>query len=347
MKKVAGLFGMTFLFILCLSYSFCDSMTMSDNRNYPQVRVDSFSAGAPDASFQVRIITDGQVGAEAFPVPESQTQKIQFNPPNMDDSQSQGRPANLVFSDGRRFDGITVVSFELSPQGGSFMIRQTGAAITNQTYPVQSSLIAEIQFIGDSPVAPSPTQDLSALMPGHIAIIPTPTPRQEDDPEGPGIIDARFDKIMGNVEDEMERQEEAQEEWSRKGAGEKLMGNLTIWLITTLVSASIGGIVVFLVMKNKGEPVTWGKAFLTGILLATIPGLILKACLFIPICCFNLIIGIMGWFYTARTISMSVLDIKSPTATTIVIVWFIFYILVMIGVAFVVAGAALMRMLSG
>lgn len=344
MKKVVGFFGMTFLFILCLHCSFCDSMTLSDNRNYPQVRVDSFSAGTPAASFQIRMITDGRVNDQAFPVPESQIQKIQFNPPNMDASQSIGRQANLVFSDGRRFDGVTVVSFELSPQGGTFMIRQAGAPVTDQAYPVQDSLIAEIQFTGESQVAASPTQDMSSLMPGHIATIPTSTPEGYEESEGPGVVDARFDKILDNMEKNLDAREE---ELSRRGAGEKMLGNLKIWLISMLISASVGGIVVFLIMKNKGEPVTWGKALLTGLLLATVPGLALKICLYIPICCFNLIVGIMAWFYTARTISMSVLDIQSPTATTIVIVWFIFYILVWIMVAFAIMGAVLMQMLSG
>ncbi|MBN1899739.1 hypothetical protein JW926_00270 [Candidatus Sumerlaeota bacterium] len=346
MKKVSGLAIATFLFLLCLSSSFCDSMTMKDNRSYPRVQVDSIVAGTSGLSFNIRMITDGRVEDQAYPVQESQIQKIQFNPAGADPAQTMGRSANLVFSDGRRFDGVTLVTFEMTPEESIFTVRQAGSSVADQAYPVPCSTIAEIQLLSGSQPTPSPTDDLSALMPGFVASVATPTPvsEEEKEPEEPGVVDDRLDQIMEKMEKNIEKQEEKE---SRKTAGQKLMDNLTIWLITTLISASLGGIVVFLVMKNKGEPVTWGKALLTGVLLAIIPGLVFKVCVFFAFGCFTFILAIMAWFYTARTIAMSVLDIQSPTATTIVIVWFFFYIVVMIGVAFAIAGTMLLKILSG
>ena len=317
-----------------------DSLIMKDGRNFPGVVVDDFMSGTPSGTFRIRMVTNGQLSQESYPVSEAEVQKIQFNPEGADASQSLGRTANLMLTDGRKFESVTVVSYEISGEDGVFQIRQAGAAPKVPTYSVKRSGVSQIQFAPAPQPFPTPADDLSALMPGSAITEATETPGPTTTGTPATEIERKMLKVMSNVEQEMKEKEKVQQEWRSLSGSQRMLRNLWNWLVSVLVSASIGGFVVYKTMNYKGEPVTWKKAFLTGILLATIPKLFLAACIFLlPICCFGLILGIVVWFLACRTIIMAVLDVQKPTAVTIIIVWFCLELFIGIAIFFLKLGA--------
>gem|GEM_PF-6861551 len=358
MKSRTWLLIRVVFILLTMQNSFCDSLIMTGGQSYPQVQVDSFSFVAPSGTFQIKAVTNGVLGETAFPVQENQVQTITFGPLNVDSSQHNGRIGNMTLSDGRSFPGVTIINFQFANQQGSFAIRQAGAAPTDQAFAVPSATVSQIQFAStpSAPVSttppPSPTEDISSLMPG--AITPKPTETRVA-PKAGEIKDKRFDKFMSKLENTMEKVEKEAEKEREKAIEErqqrqslsgtqKTLRNFGNWLISVIITASIGGFVVFQVMKYKGEAVTWKKAFLTGILLATIPKFLLVACLYIPLCCLSLILGIVVWFLAARTILMTVLDVGKSTAVSIIIVWICLEILIGVAIFFLHLGAFLTRL---
>jgi len=339
MKFGFRIFAVGIVFLLLLPPVFSDSLLMKDGRNFPQVVVNDFVTGAPSGAFQIRMVTNAQLSRESYPVSEAEVQKIQFNPEGADASQSLGRTANLALTDGRKFDGVTVVSYEVSGEGAVFQIRQSGAAPNAPAYPVKSAGVSQIQFPPTAQPSPTPADDLSALMPGSARTEATETPGPTTTGTPATELERKMMKVMSNVEQEMKEKEKEQQEWRSLSGSQRMLKNLWNWLVSVLVSASIGGLVVYKTMNYKGEPVTWKKAFLTGILLATIPKFLLIACLYVPLCCLSLILGIVVWFLACRTIIMAVLDVQKPTAVTIIIVWFCLEVFIGIAIFFLKLGA--------
>jgi len=329
-----------------------DSLIMTDGRSFPEIQVDSFSTASGAGGFSMRMITGGQISPDAYPVSEDQIKSIDFFPRGASAGQNIGRPANLALTDGKRFEGVTVVKYEKIPQGGMFVILPPGTPPGGTSYPVMSNTISNLQmsaaaatsFPPSAPVetAPAPSEGLAGMIP----VEPAPTqimpgiaaPPSERAPED------RMSRMMDRLEDSMEEQ---LEEESTQTRVQRTMKNIWNWILGTIISACIGGFVVWMSLKEARDDVSFGKALLTGVLLAIFPKILFVGCLYIPICCVNLIVGGVVWFYTAKTIIMTVLDVKPNIATSIIIFYVIMEIVIAVGITFLKAGVLISKLMMG
>ncbi len=321
---------------------FADSLSMSDNRPFPLVQVDSWSApqeGAGEGTFQIRMSENGVVGAQAYPVLESAVQWIDFSPPS--NILEKGRRADMTMTENRSFPGVTVLRFEKAAAGSQFLIRPAGADASAQGYPVAAKEIILLNF-QQTPAAGTQTP---VSMPGMIpGISDRGVPGESAEAEG-AIEDpmGTADRVLNQIEAKVEEQEVREK---KKTPMQKLMARLKEWLISVAISALIGGLVVYYVCKNSQDEVPFGKAYLVGLALATIPSLLATACLFVPLCCLSLILAIVVWYYSALTIIQTLIDVKKNTATTIIIVYIIMEIIVKVAVFFIMTGAFLLSALQ-
>lgn len=349
---------MMLLLFLSLSFiCFSDSMVLKDNRSFPSVWVDQYQNG----QFSIRTIESGQASQNAFPVQENQVHSINCGPIGEMPPVS-GRKANLYMQNGQSFNGVTILSYSSADQGpGQFNIRQAGAGADDPAYPVKTSTISRIEF--GTPWQPpgsarqTPAQAPPGTVPGQQgmqtpvsqgaqAFQPTPgEPSQQALPETGSVQDDRLfsvmEKMEENLEEEMEKARSEKIRRKKMTPFQKFMDKFADWLITTGITAAIGGLVVFMILKHMNEDVTFGKAYLVGIILAVVPGLLANVAWFVPLCCFSLILWILIWYYTARTILMAMLDIKKSTAFTIIVIYILMKIAILFAVIFFRTGQLL------
>ena len=344
--KTRFLFLLPFILLSFLYAVMADSLVMTDGRSFPQVQVDSFVSGDPLGSFSIRMIENNQVGAQSYPLKEEQVSKIDFSPPVAAVAAEKGRTATLALADGRRFEGVTVISFEKTPEGGKFVVRPTGST---SAFPVISSTVSTLQ-LGTAPPGPPPTQTPFGGLTGLTTPQQTPFVATAPRDEQLKVVDQRGMEMLDQMEKKMDRYSEKKMKeakrkritWKRKTPVQKMLSNLWNIVVNILIATVIGSIVVYKCVKTEDPNITFQKALLTGVLLATIPKFLFMGCMYIPICCVNLIVGIIVWYYAARTIIMAMVDVSKSRARTIIILFILMEIAVAIAVGFIFFGMAIL-----
>jgi len=118
-------------------------------------------------------------------------------------------------------------------------------------------------------------------------------------------------------------------------------GRILLEVIIRSILAIINGFIVLLSVRAAGEPISFPKAILTGILISIAGELIWIVCMLIPICLVNFFIYLIAWFFTARAIIMGMVEVMEEKATTIVITIIVLNIVVKLGIIFLIAGVTL------
>ncbi len=111
-----------------------------------QALVETYSMEPAPPQFHFRLLKDGRLTAETFPVQGAQVRKIEFRPLWESPLPLKGRLATMITAPGYRYENIWVES--VAQEGGElvFQIRQAGVGPGGPAHPVKASGIRSLQF---------------------------------------------------------------------------------------------------------------------------------------------------------------------------------------------------------
>lgn len=291
-----------------------DDVEMADGRTIRDVLVESYAAGV----FQARILTDGVVSEQLYPLEAERLTRIDFR---STDRESPGQPARVAMADGTVRDGAIVEAAQQALGGLEFVLRPANSAPGNPTYAVAAERIARIDFPSAVPPASTPTP---TPVPTPTATAVTPGP----DPFPPARPAATPEDADDAWDDEEEGSFEAPGMLANFGVAALGVGAVVLGVILNLLIVSlVGGLVLHFVAKiNNVTDFPYWKAVVTALVLAIIPPVAGALAICIPIPLVNLAVALIIYLFVARIIIMAAMEVLEGQAWTILLTYIVFTI---------------------